>query len=147
VEPTEFHGREDIDMWMLWRLLISGAALWVAIRVVPGITFTGDWRLLFGVALVFGVLNISVRPILMLLTFPFLIVTLGLFIFVLNAFMLWLTSRVSNALGLGFHVDGFMAAFLGALVVSIVSFLLSVFVGSDKERGRTKVRVIARREY
>ncbi len=134
-------------MWMLWRLLISGAALWVAIRVVPGITFTGDWRLLFGVALVFGVLNISVRPILMLLTFPFLIVTLGLFIFVLNAFMLWLTSRVSNALGLGFHVDGFMAAFLGALVVSIVSFLLSVFVGSDKERGRTKVRVIARREY
>lgn len=117
-------------MWVLWRLLISAAALWAATWIVPGISFDGDWRLLFAVALVFGVLNVSVRPILKLLTFPFLIVTLGLFIFVLNAFMLWLTGRISDALGLGFHVEGFWAAFLGALVVSIISFLLSLFVGS-----------------
>jgi len=115
---------------MLWRLLINAAALWAATRLVPGISFDGDWRLLFVVALVFGVLNVSVRPVLMLLTLPFLIITLGLFTFVLNAFMLWLTSAISDALGLGFHVNGFGAAFLGALVVSVVSFMLSLFVAS-----------------
>ena len=118
-------------MLILWRLLINAAALWAATRLVPGISFDGDWRLLFVVALVFGVLNVSVRPVLMLLTLPFLIVTLGLFTFVLNALMLWLTSAISDALGLGFHVEGFGAAFLGALVVSVVSFLLSFFVGSS----------------
>jgi putative membrane protein len=110
----------------LLRLLINAAALWAATRLVPGIAFTGDWRLLLVVALVFGVLNAVVRPVLMLLTFPFLLLTLGLFTFILNAFMLWLTSAVSAALGLGFHVAGFWAAFLGALVVTVVSFGLSV---------------------
>jgi len=111
-------------MWLVWRLLINAAALWAATRVVPGISFDGDWRLLFAVALVFGVLNVAVRPILAILTFPLLIVTLGL---------------VSDAFGLGFHVDGFVPAFLGALVVSIVSFALSLFVRSgrqNRERSR-----------
>ena len=80
----------------------------------------------------FGVLNVLVRPVLMILTFPFLIITLGLFTLILNAFMLWLTSRVSMALGLGFNVQGFWAAFLGALVVTIVSFALSMFVASGQ---------------
>lgn len=120
-------------MSILVRLLINAAALWVAIRLVPGVSFTGDWRLLFVVALVFGVLNAAVKPVLMLLTFPFLIVTLGLFTFVLNAFMLWLTSALSGALGLGFRVDGFGPAFVGALVVSIVSILLSLFVSGSKD--------------
>ena len=115
-------------MRIILRLAINAAALWAATRLVSGISFDGDWRLLFVVALVFGALNVSVRPILMLLTFPFLIVTLGLFTFVLNALMLWLTSVISEALGLGFRVDGFGAAFLGALVVSVVSFGLSLFV-------------------
>jgi putative membrane protein len=123
---------------IIWRLLINAAALWAATRVVPGISFDGDWRLLFVVALVFGVLNVSVRPVLMLLTLPFLIVTLGLFTFVLNALMLWLTSAISDALGLGFHVEGFGAAFLGALVVSVVSFMLSFFVGSGARDRRAR---------
>ena len=117
-------------MLIIWRLLINAAALWAATRLVPGISFDGDWRLLFVVALVFGAINISVRPILMLLTLPFLIVTLGLFTFVLNALMLWLTSAISDGLGLGFHVDGFGAAFVGALVVTVISFMLSLFVSS-----------------
>jgi len=117
-------------MQIVWRLLINAAALWAATRIVPGISFDGDWRLLFVVALIFGVLNVAVRPILILLTLPLFILTLGLFTFVLNALMLWLTSGVSNALGLGFHVSGFGAAFLGALVVTVVSFLLSLFVAS-----------------
>lgn len=117
-------------MHIIWRLLINAAALWAATRLVPGISFDGDWRLLLVVALVFGVLNVAVRPILILLTLPLFILTLGLFTFVLNALMLWLTSAVSDALGLGFHVAGFGAAFLGALVVTVVSFMLSLFVGS-----------------
>ena len=89
-------------MLIVWRLLINAAALWAATRVVPGISYDGDWSTLFVVALVFGVINVSVRPILMLLTLPFLIITLGLFTFVLNGLMLWLTSAVSDGLGLGF---------------------------------------------
>ena len=121
-------------MRFIAHLLINAAALYAATRFVSGISFDGDWRLLFAVALIFGALNVIVRPILKILTFPFLIITLGLFIFVLNAFMLWLTSVVSDALGLGFHVAGFRAAFFGALVVTVVSFVLSLVVGKDKER-------------
>lgn len=115
-------------MSLLIRLLINAAALWVATRIVPGVRHEGDGAILLVVALVFGVLNVSVKPILFVLTLPFLLVTLGLFTFVLNAIMLWLTGRISSALGLGFHVDGFLAAFLGALVVTIVSFALSMFM-------------------
>lgn len=120
----------------LTRLLINAAALWAAIRLVPGISFEGDWPLLFAVALVFGLLNAVIRPILWLLTLPFLIVTLGLFTFVLNAFMLWLTSAASDLFGLRFHVDGFGAAFLGALVVTLVSFALSLLIGRRPRRER-----------
>lgn len=115
-------------MSVLIKLLINSAALWVAVQLVDGVSFSGDWWLLVVVALVFGVLNVSVKPVLMLLTLPFFLVTLGLFTFVLNAFMLWLTSALAGALQLGFHVDGFGAAFLGALVVSLVSLILSIVV-------------------
>lgn len=121
-------------MQFILRLLINAAALWAAIRLVPGISFEGDWPLLFAVALVFGVLNAVIRPILFVLTLPFLIVTLGLFTFVLNAFMLWLTSATSDLFGLRFHVDGFGAAFIGALIVTVVSFALSLLVGRPRER-------------
>jgi putative membrane protein len=117
------------------RLIVNAAALWVAIRLVPGITFAGDEVMLLVVALIFGVVNAFVRPVLTLLSLPILILTLGLFTFVLNALMLWLTSWLSGALGLGFHVAGFWPAFLGALVVTIVSALLS-FVVRDVTRGR-----------
>ena len=126
-------------MHFLIRLLINAAALWVATRLVPGITYEGSWTLMLAVALVFGVLNASVRPVVKLLTFPLLIVTLGLFTLVINALMLWLTSGVSGVLNLGFHVAGFWTAFLGALVVSIVSLMLSIFVS---ERKRIEVRVV-----
>ena len=119
-------------MRFLIRLLINAAALWIATQIVPGVTHTGPWTSLLLVALVFGVLNAVVRPILKLLTCPLIVLTLGLFTFVINAVMLWLTSAVSESLGLGFHVDGFGSAFLGALVVTVVSVLLSVFL-SDKD--------------
>ena len=116
-------------MHFLLRLLINAAALWVAVRLVDGIDHRGSWWSLLLVALVFGVLNASVRPLLKLLSLPILILTLGLFIFVINALMLLLTGWVSGLLGLGFYVEGFWAAFLGGLVVSVVSLLLSLFTG------------------
>ena len=120
-------------MRFLTRLLINAAALWAAIRLVPGISFEAEWPVLFVVALVFGVLNAVIRPILFVLTFPFLILTLGLFTFVLNAFMLWLTSAASELFDLRFHVDGFWSAFLGALIVTVVSFVLSLVVSPRRE--------------
>jgi putative membrane protein len=121
-------------MMIVWRLLINAAALWAATRIIPGISFNGEWSTLIVVALIFGVLNASVRPLLWFMTLPLLIVTLGLFTFVLNALMLWLTGAVSDWLGLGFQVEGFGAAFLGAVVVSVVSFILSLFVASNKRQ-------------
>ena len=127
-----------MNMSILLHLMITAAALWVATRLVDGISFTGTVPTLFGVALVFGVLNAVLRPILRFLTFPFLILTLGLFTFVLNAVMLWITGAASESLGLGFHVDGFRAAFIGALVVSIVSFALSLFAGSSDDKKKVR---------
>jgi putative membrane protein len=119
-------------MHFLLRLLINAAALWVAIQLVGGIDHQGRvWSLLF-VALVFGVLNASVRPLFLLLSLPMVIVTLGLFMFVINALMRLLTGWVSGLLGLGFYVEGFWAAFLGGLIVSVVSLMLSIFTGERK---------------
>jgi putative membrane protein len=121
-------------MSFLIRLIVNAAALWVATRLVSGVTFTGDWLPFFGVAIVFGFVNAFIRPLAKILTFPLIILTLGLFSLVVNGLMLWLTSRLSDALGLGFHVSGFWAAFWGALVVSIVSTVLSMMVSEDEFR-------------
>jgi putative membrane protein len=127
-------------MRIILRLLINAAALWTATRLVNAISFTGDWCYLFAVALVFGVVNVLVRPLVKLLTLPLLIVTLGLFTFVVNALMLRLTGALSDALGLGFHVAGFWPAFWGGLVISIVSFALTVFVARPDDEGRDRQR-------
>jgi len=127
-------------MIFLLRLLINAAALWVAILLVDGIEHRGSWWSLLFVALVFGLLNASIRPLLKLLSLPIIILTLGLFIFVINALMLLLTGWVSGQLNLGFYVNGFWDAFFGGLIISVVSFLLSLFTGV----GKTKVHVETR---
>lgn len=117
-------------MGFVLRLIVNAAALWVAAQLVPGIVVAGLTPLLLA-ALVLGLINAVVRPVLLVLTLPLTLMTLGLFIFILNAFCLWLTSRIVS----GFVVQGFAAALLGALVVSIVSWLLTAFV-SDAGRWR-----------
>jgi putative membrane protein len=112
----------------LVRLLVNAAALWVATHLVAGVSYAGGWVSFLGVALVFGFVNAFIRPVAKILTFPLIIVTFGIFSLVVNGLMLWLTSSLSAALGLGFHVSGFWAAFFGALIVSIVSTLLSMMV-------------------
>lgn len=115
-------------MRFLIRVLVNAAALWTASLIVPGISHDGDWITLLLVAVVFGLLNAVIRPILALLSCPLLILTLGLFTLVLNAAMLLLTGVVSQSLGLGFHVASFGPAFWGGLIVSVVSIVLSMFV-------------------
>jgi putative membrane protein len=108
------------------RTLVNAAALWVATRIVPGVEYVGGWLPILGVAIVFGVVNAVIAPIAKILTFPLIVLSLGVFLLVVNALMLWLTSAAASALGLGFHVRGFWSAFFGALVVSIVSGVLGM---------------------
>lgn len=124
---------------LVLRLLINALALWAAVRFVPGLSFEGSPLALFGVAAVFGVLNAFVRPVLKLLTCPLLLLTLGLFTFILNAIMLALTAALSEALGLQFRAPLFLPAFLGALVVSFVSTVLSLVL-DEGDRGRREDR-------
>jgi putative membrane protein len=121
-------------MGFVVRLLVNAAALWVATRLVPGVTYAGEPAPFLGVALVFGIVNAFIRPVAKLLTLPLIILTLGLFALVVNACMLWLTSSLSTSLGLGFHVSGFWAAVFGSLVVSIVSTMLWMFVHDESMR-------------
>jgi putative membrane protein len=114
---------------------INTLAVLVAVYMVPGIRFKDDslWTP-FVTSLVLGILNAVIRPVLMVLALPLLIFTLGLFTLVINALLLYLVSFI---LGRHFEVDSFWAAFLGALVISIVSMLLNLITGG----GRARVRV------
>ncbi len=108
------------------RLLINAVALAITITFVPGIYFTGGIDTLLLLALIFGVVNAIIKPLFSFLTCGFYIITLGLFTFIANALMLLLTSNIATAVGIPFEIDNFWAAIIGALVISIVSFVLSV---------------------
>ncbi len=114
---------------LIIRLLINAAALWAAVYIIPGMHFTGGVRNLLVVALIFGVVNALVRPVLTLLSCPLIVLTLGLFTLVINAVMLLATARLSQYWHLGFAVDGFLPAFLGGIVIGIVSTILTLTVG------------------
>ena len=129
-------------MRLVLRLLANAAALAVATFLLSGISLTapttsGKEVTLLVVALIFGVLNAVVKPVFTLVTVPLLLLTLGLFLVVINALMLLLTSWVSTRVDLGWSVDGFGTAVLGSLIVSVVSFFLNAFVPdrrSDRRR-------------
>lgn len=133
------------------RWLINAVALLVAALIVPGIRLAAsgtspglnEWVTLAIVALIFGVINAIIRPVVVVLTLPLTIITLGLFMFVVNALMLMLTSRVAAALNLGFRVDGFGAALLGSLVIWVVSFVLTrIFAETGSGRMPRRGRVL-----
>ncbi len=108
----------------LIRLLINAAALAVAAWLLPGIRVDNAQALLLA-ALIFGLVNATVKPVLAFLTCPLILLTLGLFILVINAIMIVLTSRIAREFDVGFDVDDFGTALLGAVIVSIVSWVLS----------------------
>ena len=118
----------------LVQLLINAGALAVAVTVVPGLDFDfapeGAIVRFLVVAFIFGLVNTLIRPILQLLTLPITLVTLGLFLLVINALMLLLTDLISDQLALGLVVADFWAALLGAIVISIVGTILSMVIGA-----------------
>ncbi len=128
-------------MSFLIKVLVNGVALWVASLLIDGIVFGGDGDTtttvitIGAVALVFGVINAIVRPILLVLSIPLLVLTLGLFTFIVNALMLLLTSWLSGVLGLDFEVANFWwDAVLGALVITIVSMILHAVLPDGERR-------------
>lgn len=118
-------------MRFLLRVILNAVALAVAAWIVPGVQITGAGAAIFA-GLLLGVVNALVRPVLLLLTLPFTLVTLGLFIFVVNAVCFALTA----ALVPGFRLSGFLAALLGSIVVSIVSWILNALVADNNEQRR-----------
>ena len=115
---------------------INTLAVLVAVYMVPGIRFKDDslWTP-FVTSLVLGILNAFIRPVLMILALPLVIFTLGLFTLVINALLLYF---VSFLLGRYFQVDSFWEAFLGALIISVVSMLLNLLTGSSRARVRVE---------
>jgi putative membrane protein len=124
------------------RWLINFLALFAAAWLVPGISVDGGggWTVFAVMAIILGLVNAILRPLLKLLTCPLIILTLGLFSLVINAFTLWLSSWIAvNWFHVGFYVDGVWAAFLGGLVVSIVSVILSaILIDEDEKRRRSR---------
>ena len=125
-------------MRFLLRLLISALALWVAVHLLDGIRYEGGLAGLLGVALIFGIVNALIRPIILLLSCPLIVATLGLGVFLINGAMLLVTAWLSRYVGLGFQVDGFVAAILGSIVIGVVSLVMSVFVPGKGEERREK---------
>jgi putative membrane protein len=124
--------------FLIW-VIVNALALAAATYVLPGITLTAATSedravSLLLVAIVFGVVNAVVRPVVKFVSFPFIILTLGLLVFVINALMLLLTSWVSGQAGLGFHVDGFWTAVLGGLVVMVATWILEVLLPDGRRR-------------
>lgn len=108
----------------LIRLFVTALALGIASAIVPGLTITGFWTLL-GAAFLLGLANAVIRPILIILTLPITLLTLGLFLWVINAAMLGLVAAMMD----GFAISGFFSALLASLVVSLVSWMASWYVG------------------
>jgi putative membrane protein len=102
------------------------------VQIVPGLDFSGElWKLLL-VAIIFGLINAFIRPILLIFTLPITIMTLGLFLLVINALLLLLTGAISGQLNLGLTVADFWAALLGSIVISLVGLVLSMIIGTTR---------------
>jgi putative membrane protein len=123
---------------LLIRLLANAVAVAAASWLVAGITLEGATTArravtLLIVAAIFGLVNAVVKPVVKLLSLPFIVLTLGLLLIVINALMLLLTSWITDKLDVQFHVDGFWPALLGALVITVVGMLLNAVLPEDAE--------------
>lgn len=128
-------------MKYLVRVLVSAAALAVATWAVPGIKLTtsGDWKragTLIAVALIFGIINATLKPLIKVVGCAFYVLTLGLIALVVNGLLLWLASVIAGDLKLPFHVAGFWPGFWGALITGVVSWLLNLLIGEDRRKRR-----------
>lgn len=116
-------------MGAIIKVLFNAAALWVAIQVLDGLEFSGGWWALLGIALLLGVVNVIVKPILSILSLPLVILTLGLFLLVVNAITLAIVIAISDAMDLGLASAHFGWTFLAALIISLVNWGLEAVTG------------------
>jgi len=118
------------------RWVINVIGIYLAVLIIPGIDFAGNWTGFLWLALIMGLLNALVRPLLTLLTCPLIVLTLGLFTLLINTLIFWLTSTIGKTVGLGLSVDGFWSAFLGGLVVTAVSVILTLILKDELRGGK-----------
>jgi putative membrane protein len=118
--------------YFILRIMINALSIAVAVKVIEGITFTGEWWKMILIGAVFGIVNSFLKPLITLFALPLILVTLGLFTLIVNTLMLLVTVELSEPLKLGLQIQGFWAAFKGALIISIVSMLLSWLTGLKK---------------
>jgi putative membrane protein len=128
----EINTEEKSMQQLLLRLIINALSLAAAIKLITGISFVGEWWKIIGIAAVFGLINALIKPVIQLFTFPLIILTLGLFTLVINATMLAITATLSGPLHLGLQISGFWPALWGALVISLVSMVLSWVTGMNR---------------
>ena len=121
-------------MRILIHWFITAVALVIAAWLVPGIRVEREaWTVFAGMAIILGLVNAIVRPLLKLMSCPLIILTLGLFVLVINGITLWLAAGIAvRVFHVGFYVDGFVPAFLGALIVSIVSVILTAVLAPNR---------------
>jgi putative membrane protein len=122
------------------RWAINAVAIFLAIRFVPGIHLQGNLVSIIWLALIFGLVNAFVRPLINLLTCPLIMLTLGLFTLLINTFLFWLTGQIGQLFGMGITMDGFWPAFLGGVVVTIVSVVLTLILKDEMKRRPHPVR-------
>ncbi len=121
----------------LLKWLINSVALYAAVAFVPGITpQTDNWLSFVWLAAIFGLLNSILRPVLKILSCPLILITFGLFLLIINTFLFSLAGQLGTNFGIGFTVDGFMSAFWGAIVVSLVSMVLQGLFRDEKRNKR-----------
>jgi putative membrane protein len=122
-------------MRLLIRWVVIAVSLWVAVLIVPGLNHEGSIWTLFLAAAIFGLINAILRPIVLLLSCPLVVLTLGLFVLIVNWAMLSLTIWISSdVFNLGFTSDSFWATFFGAIVISVVSGILNIFLKDNNEK-------------
>lgn len=120
--------------YLILRVMINALSIVIAEKLLEGVTFTGEWWKMIIVGAVFGIVNSVIKPVVQLLSIPFIVLTLGLFTLIINTLMLSLTAALSDTFHLGFQIRGFWAAFWGAIIVSIMSMLLSWLTGLKRIR-------------
>ncbi|HSK89758.1 MAG TPA: phage holin family protein [Euzebyales bacterium] len=118
-------------MGLIVKLLVTAAGVWLAVQLVDGLDYRDGWVGLLLIALILAAVNALARPIVTLFSLPLVLLTLGFFLLVINALMFGLTIWISGQLGLGLTSSGFWATFIGALIVTVVSWIGEALLGGD----------------
>ncbi|MCX8030404.1 MAG: phage holin family protein [Thermodesulfovibrionales bacterium] len=117
---------------LVLRIMINSLSIGIAIKLIDGINFTGEWWKLIIIGIIFGLVNTLVKPIITFFSLPLIILSFGLFLIVINAFMLIVTAKLSDPFSLGLQIDGFFPALWGSILISLITLIFSRIAGLNK---------------